>query len=88
MTLLCEVDGVEVVEAKSGRMVHLDALPKGVDPDHEIKLVDPLAYGILRDQELDVHIVAGELLTHHLASHPLSDCPFGQRMAEALRARR
>lgn len=85
---VCKVDGVAVAESRAGRLVHLDELPAGVDPDHEIELVELSALEAEELARTNLHTLAAELIAHHVVMHPMSDCAFASKLAVALRVTR
>lgn len=81
----CDICGVEVAESRSGKLVHVDAIPKGYE-DHEVEIVVPAEE--LRARQLaasDLKGAAQDMLAHHITGHPEADCAFAQNLRRALR---
>lgn len=85
-TLVCAHDGVEVVESRTGKLIHLDELPRGTG-DHDIDAVDLHEYLSEKDKIADWKAAAAQLMSHHASIHPVSDCPFVVALATAIRGR-
>lgn len=83
---VCRLDGVELVQSRSGLWFHTDAIPQGVDPDHDTIPVDQDLYTATVEARADIKRAVEELILHHAVSHPLSDCQFAQRAIAALKA--
>ncbi len=83
---VCGNCGILVVEAKSGRLVHVDDLPKDADPNHEI--VPVAAADFIHDAEMrySLKAAAEDMLVHHASFHPASDCPWVVVLERALRS--
>jgi len=84
-TLVCAVDGIQIGLARSGVFVHLDALPKGVDPEHCIVSVTLADYAHGVDSRDVMREAAQDMLLHHATFHPSAECEWAQRLARALR---
>ena len=82
--IVCEKDGVELGETKNGRLIHLGEIPVGIDPEHPIVPIDPIA----RETELDalsaLTLALSDLLRHHDALCPPTACPFASQSRLAL----
>jgi hypothetical protein len=85
-TLVCAVDGVELAESRSGALVHLDAIPKGVDPDHEVESVDYTVYALATEQRSALKTAAEDMLVHHATLHPAEGCEWAERLERAARS--
>lgn len=85
---VCAVDGVKIGLSRSGAMVHLDEIPKGIDADHEIVIVEPREFSATEAHRQDLHSAVADLLLHHGTLHPLSDCEFAARVTGLLRSGR
>jgi len=83
--LTCAVDGVPVAANKAGRLVHLDAIPEGVDPDHEVTEEEPAAFRAREDARVTLRGAAEDMLAHHAALHPTHGCEWAVALEEALR---
>lgn len=83
---VCATDGVPVGAAKSGRFVHLDDLPHGVDPDHEIEAVPWSDFFASEDRRVTLKGAAEDMLAHHATLHPASDCPWAEVLGRALKS--
>lgn len=83
--MACAADGVEIRRSRAGRWVHLGSLPKGVDPEHEVDPISRFAYEQFTAGQGSLHDAALDMLTHHNAIHPASDCTFAERLRGALR---
>jgi hypothetical protein len=79
---LCGVCGVTVAEARNGRVIHLDAIPKGYPP-HDVEPVDAAPV----DSATRLRGAAEDMLIHHISGHPESDCAFAQNLRRALGVR-
>lgn len=88
MSMVCRLDGVSLVQGRGLVWRHTDALPQGVDPDHEPLPVESEEFERAEHDRQDVHQLAAELLHHHVSIHPVSDCPFAVRLTQALRSKR
>lgn len=82
---VCAVDGVEVAESRSGRLVHVDELPRGTE-NHDIVEVSAEAFRAGRDSRSDLRAAIEDMLLHHDSMHPSSACEFSDRLHRALRA--
>lgn len=85
---VCATDGVAIAQNKLGRWVHLDELPQGTNPDHEIVEAELAALEAAERERQNIHTLAAELIQHHVVLHPMSDCAFATKLAQALRAKR
>ena len=85
MIIVCAVDGVELQTSRAGRLVHLGGLPEGVDPDHDPVEMAKYDYEGAKIQRDILKDAALDMLTHHDAIHPPTDCAFRARLYEALR---
>jgi len=81
--MTCLVCGVDVGQAKNGRWLHLDDVPKDV-PDHEVSIIKTEDYAAQMVMLTDIKSAATDLLTHHATFHPSADCPWSERMFRAL----
>jgi hypothetical protein len=84
----CAVDGVAIGESRSGRLVHLGELPKGVDPDHDIVAIAASEYADEVAVNSDLKSAVEDLILHHATLHPLTECVWTDRVHSALRSRR
>lgn len=85
MVKVCQADGVQVTPNRAGRMVHVDSLPEGVDPDHHIVVVESADFVVQREREYSLHDAALDMLKHHDTLHPGSSCEWATRLLVALR---
>lgn len=85
---VCAVDGVAVAETRSGAIVHVDEIPKGIDPEHEIVEVSLESFREQRGGRGDLHAAVADLLLHHATLHPLAECEWAARVSTSLRASR
>lgn len=83
---VCFNCGVEVAESKSRGWVHVEAIPKGVDPDHPIVVVGPAEFVAVDTARADLRMAANDMLTHHGQFHPHHGCPFSENLERALRS--
>lgn len=81
---VCAACGVLVTVAKSGRLVHLDDIPKGVDPQHEVVAVAEADFSRAEDYRFTLKGAAEDMLAHHAALHPASDCEWAAVLRRAL----
>ena len=86
MSFVCVVDGVEVTNSKSGRLVHIGEIPKGIDPDHEINAVERERFDRVLGAKFDLKAAAEEMLLHHATLHPADGCEWHERLERALRS--
>lgn len=84
MSVVCATCGVAVTNAKSGRLVHLDDIPKGFDSDHEIAATSSVDFLERAHQRLSLKGAAEDMLVHHGTLHPDSDCPWAAVLRRAL----
>lgn len=82
---VCAVDGVSVAQSRAGRWVHLGELPKAVDPEHEVEPADRAEFQAVVVERGTLKDICLDMLEHHAAIHPTSDCAFAARLREALR---
>ena len=85
---VCAIDGVAVAETRRGAIVHVDELPKGIDPDHEIIEVSLETFRDQRGSRHDLTSAVQDLLLHHATLHPLTECEWAARVTTSLRASR
>ena len=83
---VCAKDGVPVGESRTGRLVHLDQLPDGVDPEHEVDSVEQEAWLASVVKRSDVRMLAAALMRHHADFHADPQCPFVKQLDAALRS--
>ncbi len=83
---VCATDGVPVTENRAGRLIHLDQIPDGVDPEHEVVSVDKEEWlaGVVKRS--DTRQLAAALMRHHLDFHADPQCPFVAQLAAALKS--
>lgn len=81
--LVCATDGVPVTANRLQRLVHLGELPKGTDPDHEIRAVAPAEFASGAGAKLDIRAAVEDMLAHHATLHPVSDCEWARVLARA-----
>ena len=86
MSQVCRHDGVVLTQAKNGKWVHVDELPKGVDSDHTPEPVDSEAYAKTVEKRYGLASAAEDMLHHHNQLHPASGCEWAERLSLALRA--
>jgi hypothetical protein len=82
---VCLVDGVDVGAAKSGRLVHLGDLPKGVDPDHDVIAVPFDDFIRVTEGRISLRAAAEDMLAHHATLHPAKECQWAAVLERALR---
>ena len=83
---ICGRCGSRIAIAKSGRLVHLDEIPKGVDPDHEIAATTESDYAAQYDYRFTLKGAAEDMLAHHATLHPSSECEWAVLLRRALRS--
>ncbi len=84
--IVCGICGVPVGAAKNGRFVHLDDIPQGVNPDHEITPVPSSDFFNAEDYRFTLKGAAEDMLAHHATLHPASDCPWAVVLQRALKS--
>lgn len=62
---VCALDGVLIARNKAGKLVHLDALPRDVDPDHEPVPLSVVVYEAKLAQRSDLTEALMAMLRHH-----------------------
>lgn len=82
---VCARDGVTVAQTRTGRWVHTDSLPEFADPEHEAEPVEESAFGTSLSRAVALHDAALDMLTHHDAIHPASDCEWALKLRAAMR---
>lgn len=85
--IVCGICGVPIGVKAAGGYVHLDSPGKEFDVHDAGHPTDPEIYAQAIREEFDVRLLAQELLDHHLGFHPLTDCPWAQKMSIAIRKR-
>lgn len=80
---VCGVDGVEVRESRTGRLVHVDELPRGTDSDHEIVVVGRDDWEAGWQKDVSLRAAVDDMLQHHSSLCPWSACEFTERLAAA-----
>lgn len=86
---VCKACGVPLAHSERlGRWLHTDSIPPGVDPAHEPEPVEEAEFEATERDRQDLHTLAAELIAHHTVMHPMSECPFATKLAQALRAKR
>jgi hypothetical protein len=83
---ICGRCGIPITVAKSGRLVHLDDLPKGIDPDHEIAATTQSDFEAYQDYRFTLKGAAEDMLAHHATLHPSSECEWAAVLRRALRS--
>jgi hypothetical protein len=81
---VCRTCGVQVTNAKSGRLVHLDDIPTGFSPDHEIVATSAADFLESAHARVSLKGAAEDMLAHHDALHPGSECPWADVLRRAL----
>lgn len=81
---VCGICGVLVATAKSGRLVHLDDIPKGSDPDHEIVAIPVSDFVLAQGGRVSLKGAAEDMLAHHATLHPESGCAWAEVLRRAL----
>jgi hypothetical protein len=82
---VCAVDGVLISVTKRGGYVHLGDLPKGVDPEHEIRITSEDDFHRNAGARLSLKGAAEDMLTHHTSLHPAESCEWAKALELALR---
>ena len=82
---VCEVCGVLVTKARSGRFVHLDDIPDGINPDHWIISVDASDFREGAEKRLTLKGAAEDMLLHHATLHPVKGCEWAEVLLRALK---
>lgn len=82
--VVCRVCGVPVTNARSGRLVHLDDIPDGVDPSHEIEATSGADFLENMGARLTLKGAAEDMLAHHAVLHPEQDCEWAKLLRRAL----
>jgi hypothetical protein len=72
---VCAVDGVALAQARNGRLVHIDKLPKNT-PEHEPQPVPRDELQVAIAGQLDLRGAVLDMLTHHAQLCPHSACDF------------
>lgn len=81
----CGHDGVPVAVARSGRLIHLDELPQDM-PEHEIIPIADGEFEVAVVRKIALREAASDMLSHHAALHPESDCEWARNLRLALRS--
>ncbi len=81
---VCGSCGVAIAAAKNGRLVHLDDLPKGSDPDHEIVAVATSDFVQAEESRFTLKGAAEDMLAHHATLHPATECEWAEVLRRAL----
>lgn len=82
--ILCAVCGVALVAGRGGKFFHTDAIDKNV-PMHDAIPAPAEELRAAVQTRLDLGLAAKDMLDHHNALHPGSDCDFAVRLTQALR---
>lgn len=82
---VCRYDGVEVMAARNGRLVHVEEVPRGV-PEHEIDITSRALWEQKFRERSDLRLAVAELVEHHLTLHPGSDCQWVENVNTALKS--
>jgi hypothetical protein len=85
--MVCAVDGVALVQSKTGRWVHVDGIPREADPDHEPRPVESEEYARVTERVFGLKAAAEGMLAHHNSLHPADGCPWAERLVLALAPR-
>jgi hypothetical protein len=83
---VCGTCGVVIGLAKNGRLVHLDELPKGSSPDHEITAVSSSDFFVAEDYRFTLKGAAEDMLVHHATLHPAAECEWAAVLQRALKS--
>lgn len=87
MSLVCADCGVAVGETRTGKIVHTDELPDGAEVHDVTAVTEREAFTAATQDSFDLRRVAQDMLIHHGALHPLSDCEWAKRLEVAIRGR-
>jgi hypothetical protein len=85
-TALCSTCGAEAANGRA-KLVHTGEIPAGTEPHDVLGLVSIHEWQAAQGVRTTLHVLASELLFHHVSIHPMSDCAFATRLAEALRSK-
>jgi len=81
---VCKTCGVEVAEARIGKLVHLGAIPREV-AEHDIEVVEALEDFDAREAlRFELKAAIEEMIAHHGTLHPLADCRWAEKLATLL----
>jgi hypothetical protein len=84
--ILCAVCGVELIKGRADKYFHVDSIAKDV-PMHDAIPAPAAELRAHVQTRLDLGLAAKDMLDHHNALHPGSDCDFAVRLTQALRTR-
>lgn len=84
---LCADCGAEAAQGRAGQWFHTEGIPPGNEAHSVEAIVERSEWDTDRKGRADIAVLASELVLHHTATHPMSDCPFSTRLVEALRTR-
>lgn len=80
----CGICGSTVAMARSGKWVHTEEIQKDV-PLHDARPVESGTLEEMVAKRLDLGAAAHDMLEHHNAIHPASDCEFAKNLMQALK---
>lgn len=83
---VCVYDGVPVTVSSRGVLVHLDSLPKGVEPDHDVIAVPEIDFRLFEEKRFSLKAAAEDMLAHHATLHPEAGCEWAVALQQALRS--
>ena len=62
---VCAVCGVETVQNRTGRWIHVDAIPRGIDPEHMAEPIDREDYALAQAAGQNLRDALMAMLRHH-----------------------
>lgn len=83
---VCATDGVPVSENRAGRLIHLDQLPDGTDPEHEVESIEHEEWLARVVKRSDLRMLAAAMIRHHIDFHADPQCPFVAQLTAALKS--
>lgn len=84
---VCSTCGVAAGQARTGKMVHIAAIPEEYEAHDVTGLEDPDAFRSRAEAVFDLRKAAQDMLAHHATLHPETGCEWADRLHAAVRAR-
>ena len=83
--IVCATCGVEIAEAKNGRLVHLDDIPLGYDLFHDIQAMHDSEFQGKAIDRILLKGAAEDMLIHHATLCPASTCQWSKSLQRAIK---
>lgn len=86
MTYVCKLDGVDISANRAGKWVHIEELPRGVDPHDVDAIVEKEIWDRAYGGTEKLKAAISDLLIHHASLCPISECAHARSLQAAAKA--